>query len=340
MTTEQVQVPPSEERPSGGAARLLEGVRSSGSYGVIVALVVVLVAASFIYSGFLSGDNIKNLLSQSTPDGLVAVGMTVLLLTGHFDLSAGPALALCAVVYADAANHTSLVVAALIALAVGAIAGMINGLIVTKLKVNPFVATLGTGSIYAGAAFLYSKQEPIAVDKEGFQTLGNGQWLGVPICVVVLAVIAAIMGFILVKTRFGRSVYAVGGNSEASRLCGIRVDTVRLAAYMIVGLCAAGGGMIVASSLGVVQASVGADTSLNAIAIVIVGGTSLLGGEGAMWRTVCGLLILATIQNVLDANAVNSSWQAVITGLVIVGAVAADSASGALQRVRERRVVA
>jgi ribose transport system permease protein len=218
-------------------------------------------------------------------------------------------------------------------LLIGALAGLLNGLIVTKLRVNAFVATLGTGSVYAGAALLYTRGQAISANKASFQTLGNAAWLGVPINIVLLVLIAALVGFVLARTRFGRSVYAVGGNAEASRLSGIRVDAVRIIAFTFVGLCAAFGGMVLASSLGVVQSSVGVNTALDAIAIVIVGGTSLLGGEGAMWRTACGFLILASIENVLDALAIQAAWQNIITGGIIV---ALELAGGKWRNIRVR----
>ena len=314
------------------------GSRAWARYGVVWALLLVIVGARLIYPEFLSSVNISNLLTENAPTGFVAVGMTLLLLTGAFDLSAGAVLALCAVVYANASNHVALAVAALLALGIGAGAGLINGLIVTRLRVNPFIATLGTASVFGGAGLLYTGGQAITANKPSFQTLGNGDWLGVPLNVVILAIVAGLAALVLSQTRFGRAIYAVGGNAEASRLCGIRVDGLRVTTYVVVGVCAAIGGMVVSSTLGVVQSTVGANTSLSAIAIVVVGGTSLLGGEGAMWRTVCGFLILATIQNVLDAKAVNSSWQAMITGGIIVGAVAIDMAAGRYQLRRSRRL--
>ena len=315
------------------------GARGWAHYGVIWALLLVVLCARLIYPGFLATINITNLLNEHAPDGYVAVGMTVLLLTGAFDLSAGAVLSLCAVLYTGMSNHMPLAVAGLLALGIGAGAGLLNGLIVTRLRVNPFVATLGTGSAFAGAAVLYTHGQAMTAQKPSFQTFGNGKWFGVPIDIVILALVALVVALVLSQTRFGRAVYAVGGNPEASRLCGIRVDGLRVITYVLVGLCAATGGMVVSSTLGVVQSTVGVNTALDAIAIVVVGGTSLLGGEGAMWRTVCGFLILASIQNLLDAKAVDSSWQGIITGSIIVGAVAIDMAAGRFQLRRSRQVV-
>jgi ribose transport system permease protein len=321
--------PPDLGDPAGSAVSAGDRARQQVAsialrFGVIAALVLVLVLAGVFYPGFFERDNINNLLSQSAPEGLVALGMTFVIIAGGFDLSAGAILSLCAVIYADAANHMALVPAALITIAVGALAGVINGAIVTRLRVNPFVATLGTGSIFGGLAFIYAHAEPISVTRESFAKLGNGDWLGIPIDVYLLVAVILLATAVLVKTRFGRSVYAIGGNDEASRLCGILVDRVRSTTYVLTGITAALRGMIVASRLGIIQADIGASVSLDAIAIVVIGGTSLLGGEGAIWRSVVGLLILATITNVLNAKAVDANWQAVIKGAVLIGAVSLD----------------
>jgi ribose transport system permease protein len=307
-----------------------------GRYPVVWATILVLVGSRIFYGGFFSATNLSILVSQQTPNGLVAIGMTVLLITGAFDLSAGAILALAAVIYTNISNSMPLALAGVLTLLIGMSAGLINGFIVTKLRVNAFVATLGTGSAFAGVALLYTGGQAISANKPSFQTLGNGAWLGVPINIVLLVLIAALVGIVLAWTRFGRSVYAVGGNAEASRLSGIRVDAVRITAFMFVGLCSAFGGMVLASSLGVVQSSVGANAALDSIAIVIVGGTSLLGGEGAMWRTACGFLILASIENVLDALAVAAAWQNIITGGIIVSAVALELAGSKWRNFRER----
>jgi ribose transport system permease protein len=338
MTSETGHATGPALKPNDWASVMRHGSRAWARYGVIWAVLLVLLSAWLLYHGFFATINITNMLVVSAPDGFVAVGMTVLILSGAFDLSAGATLSLCAVIYAGLSNQMPLALAALITLGLGAGVGVVNGSIVTLLRVNPFVATLGTSSAIAGAAILYTGGEPIVANKPSFQTLGNGTWFGVPISAVVLLVVALGAGVILSYTRFGRAVYAVGGNSVASRLCGIRVGAMRVSCYVAVGLCAAAGGMVVGSTLGVVEADVGVNTSLNAIAIVVVGGTSLLGGEGAMWRTACGFVILATIENVLDARAVSAAWQGIVTGCIIVAAVAIDMAAGQLHLRRSRRL--
>lgn len=304
--------------------RLRLDTRILTRFGVIWGLVAVIVVARIVYPGFLDWDNLRVVLTQSIPVGLVAVGMTFLVLSGAFDLSAGPTLAFGAVLYADLSNDMSLIAAAVLTLLLGIGIGVVNGLITTKLGINPFVGTLGTASIVTGAAFLATRSQPVVATKPSFTTLGTGEWFLVPICLVLFVIFVVASGFVLYFTRFGRSIYSIGGNPEASRLCGIRVDTTRVICYALVGACSVVGGMVLASQLTVVQANVGASYSLDAIAIVIIGGTSLLGGEGAMWRTAIGVLILGGISNVLNAKAVDTNWQSIMTGLVLIGAVSLD----------------
>ena len=289
---------------------------------VLVALVVL---SQVLYPGFLDPQNLKNILSQNAPVGVVAVGMTFVILAAGFDLSVGAIVALGAVVYATFADRTGLLTAALVTLGVGLLAGAINGAIVTRLRVNPFVATLGTASMFGGAAFLYSKSSPIVVEKPQFQTLGTESFIGIPIAVWLLLAAFLIGGLALSKSVYGHGVFAVGGNDEAARLAGLRVDAIRASTYVITGVAAVVGGMLLASRLGVGQADMGGTIALDAIAIVVIGGTSLLGGEGAMWRTAVGLLILATLTNLFDSLALDQNWQSLVKGAIIVGAVALDA---------------
>jgi ribose transport system permease protein len=293
-------------------------------YGMFWVLVVLLIAAEPVYSGFYEVQNIKNLLSQAAPVGIVAVGMTFVIIAGGFDLSVGSIFALGAVFFASLAPHMPLFADGLLTALIGASAGAVNGIIVTKLKVNPFVATLGTASMFGGAAFIYSHSAPFTVYKSGFETLGTGSWGGFPISIYLMIIAFVLGGIVLSRRVYGRSIYAIGGNDEAARLAGLRVDVLRGSTYVITGLCSAIGGMILASRLGVGQADMGANVALDSIAIVVIGGTSLLGGEGAMWRTAVGLLIIATLTNIFDSLAISNNYQLVVKGAIVIGAVALD----------------
>lgn len=293
-------------------------------YGVLWAFVLLLILSSILYPRVFEVQNIQNILSQSAPVGIVAVGMTFVIIGGGFDLSVAAIFALGAVVFANRADDFGLWGAAATVLVVSVICGLINGFIVTKLKVNAFVATLGSGSVFGGLAYIYSNSAPQVPDNFDFDGLGTGMWLGWPISIWLLVFAFLLGGIILSKSVYGRSIYALGGNEEAARLSGIPVDLYRASTYVLTAICAGVGGMILSSRLGVGQADMGGSLSLDAIAIVVIGGTSLLGGEGALWRTAIGLLIIATLTNVFDSLAINTNYQLVAKGLIVIAAVALD----------------
>jgi ribose transport system permease protein len=293
-------------------------------YAMVVVLIVLAIVADILSPGFFAIANLRDILTQNAPAGLIAIGMTLVMIAGGFDLSVAGILAVAGVLFASFVGHVSVPLAVAGALVAGAIAGAFNGFVVTWLRVNPFVTTLGSSSIFAGVAEMYSHSTPIVPTKAGFGYLGTGDILGIPVSIIILAVAFSAGGLVLGRTVFGRAVYAVGGNREAARLSGIRVDLVRASTYLIVGLCAAVGGILVASQTGVGQAGVDPDVTLNSIAVVIIGGTSLLGGEGAMWRTLVGLLIFGTLNNLFDALALSSAAQDLVTGSIVIAAVALD----------------
>jgi ribose transport system permease protein len=311
------------ESPAVDRRRLASGV--AVEFGIVWVLLVLVVVSAILYPGFLDVGNLRNVLSQNAPIGIVAAGMTFVMIAGGFDLSVGAIVALVAVVYAKLAGTMPLAPAALLALLAGTGVGVFNGLVVTRLRVNPFVATLGSGSIVGGLAFLLSQSQSITVERPSFMTLGNEAWLGVPIAVWLLILVIAVAGVLLQRTAFGASVYAVGGNTEASRLAGIAVGRVRVTTYAISGLLAALAGLLLVSRLATAQADMGGTVALDAIAIVVIGGTSLLGGEGAIWRTAVGLLVLAVLNNLFNSLALDTNWQAVIKGTIVIAAVAVDA---------------
>lgn len=294
-------------------------------YAMIAVLVVLAVVSDILYPGFFDTGNLSNILSQNAPVGLVAIGMTFVMIAGGFDLSASAVFAMGGVAFASFTGHMPILLAAFAVLGVGLLAGSINGAIITRMKVNPFVATLGSASVFSGLAYLYSKSSPIVPTKSSFAALGSNDVFGVPASIVIFFAALLIGGLVLSRTVYGRSVYAVGGNREAARLAGIRVDQIRFATYAVAGMCAALAGMIIASRTGVGEADAGPTITLEAIAIVIVGGTSLMGGEGAMWRTFVGLLILGTINNLFESLALTQAAQEIVKGLVVVAAVALDA---------------
>jgi ribose transport system permease protein len=305
-----------------------------GKFGIVVVLLVLMVVGQILYSGFLDWSNVSNLLAQNASVGLVAIGMTFVILGEGFDLSVGGTYALASVLYAQISAGHSVALGALAAIGAGVAAGLINGAVVARVRVNPFVATLGSGFVFSGLAYIYSKSAPISVDKPGFQWLGSAGLGGVPVSIWAFAAVALVSAGILARTVYGRNVYAVGGNLEACRLAGIRVGMVRGSTYVLTGALAAIGGIMITGETGVGQANVGGNLALDAIAMVIIGGTSLSGGDGAIWRTVVGFLVLAGVTNLLDSLGVGSNWQSVATGAILVGAVTVDVISGRLSVTR------
>jgi len=293
-------------------------------YGMVWALAAVIVIAVIAYPGIFSLANVQNIFGQSAPVGIVAVGMTFVIIAGGLDFSVGAIFALAAVLYAMTADAAGLWGAAGIVLLASLGAGLVNGFVVNALKVSPFVATLGTGSIFGGLAYIVSNNAPQSPMDFNYDYLGIGRWLGWPIAAWIMVLIFLVGGFVLARTVYGQAVYAIGGNKEASRLSGLPVSLINGSTYVLSAACAGLGGMILSSRLAVGQADMGGTVSLDAIAVVVIGGTSLLGGEGTMWRTAIGLAILAILTNVFDSLAVSTSYQLVIKGLIVVAAVAFD----------------
>ncbi|MCB1485826.1 MAG: ABC transporter permease [Bauldia sp.] len=295
--------------------------------GMVWVLVVVVVAAQIVYPGFLAPRNIGFIISQNAPTGIIAVGMTMVMIAGGFDLSVGAIYAAGAVIFADMANHMPLPLALVVAILLGAVLGLINGLLVTKVKINAFIATLGTASVFGGATYFYTNSGPVNVYVDNFDILGLGRTLGLANATWILAIAFVLGALTLSRTVFGRSLYVVGGNPEAARLAGMQVDRLKAATFVIVGVCAALSGAIIASRVGVGQAEIAGSMSLDVIAVVVIGGTSLFGGEGSMWRTAVGLLIVACLGNVCDSLGLDSNSQSIIKGGIILGAVALDAVS-------------
>jgi ribose transport system permease protein len=296
--------------------------RSHGIVGVLAGLVLLV---TVLQPAFVAPGNLANILSQWAPVGVMAIGMTFVVITGGFDLSVGSIYAVCGVTAAALGSTQAPVVAYLAALAVGAVAGLVNGVVTTVLQVNPFIATLGTSFVFSGIALVITDNRPFTVDFAPFAVLGSGRIAGIPWSGLLLVVLMLLAGAVLAYTAYGQSVYAVGGNREASRLAGLRVTGIAVSAYVVSGLCAGLGGVIAASQLSYAQANVSSDLVFNVLTVVVVGGTSLTGGVGAMWRTAVGLAILATLQNGFNLLHVDPYYQGIIKGLIIIAALALDS---------------
>jgi ribose transport system permease protein len=312
-------------------------VRAAPKIGTVWFLLLCLALARLVDPRFYEIGNLKNILTQNAPIGLIAVGMTFAIICGLFDLSCGSIAGLVAVAYAKAAISHGLWPALAIALGLGLLLGAVNGVLVTKLSINPFIATLATSSIYLGYAYVLSNSQPISVSTPHFDRIGHGTLLGLPVPVDLLIVAVLVGGFVLSRSVFGHTVYAVGGNQEAARLAGIRIDRTKILSYMLVGLMSAFAAIVLTSTLSVGEADMGTDMALQAITIVVIGGTSLFGGEGAMWRTVVGLLLLGVITNVADSRGWSGNIENILEGVVLAAAVGLDVLSRRLHARRWQR---
>lgn len=299
-------------------------MRRSGS-GIVLALVLLLIAGWRLSEHFMTVNNTLNVSRQIAIMGLLGIGMTFVILTGGIDLSVGSIFGFTAIVAATLLSRgVPGAVAIPVVLVVGAAVGAINGLGVTKGKLPPFIMTLGMLVIARGVTMTYTEGEPVVLKKTAaaFAWLDAGSLLGIPTPVWVLVIFAAAAGFLLRYTPFGRSVYAVGDNLEAARLSGIKTGRVIFSVYVISGLCAAMSALIIVSRVGSASpASAGDKAELDAIAIVVIGGTSLFGGEGGIWGTLVGAAIVGVVANLMNLTGVTSFSQPIVMGLIILGAV-------------------
>ncbi|GAA4557023.1 ABC transporter permease [Pseudonocardia xishanensis] len=298
-------------------------------YGIVAVLVALVAVATILHPTFLSPANLGNILVQNAAIGLVAVAMTFVIIAGGFDISVGATYALGATLFAGLTIQTgSTLLAGSLTLLAGVAVGATNGLLVSRIGVNPIVATLGTSSAVLGLAYVYSDSSSFSVDSRehpAFQNLAHTTIAGLPVPVWIMLVGFVAGGVVLTRTAYGRNVQAVGGNGEAAWLSGLRVPSIMTSTYVMAGMAAALAGMADASQLGVGQANVGTNVALDAIAIVVVGGTSIRGGDGAIWRTAVGLLILAVLTNIFYSLNVAQNWQLVAKGLIVLVAVTVDA---------------
>lgn len=295
------------------------------NYGVVVALVILLSVVAVAEPKFLAFGNLMNILSQWAPVGIMGIGATYVIITRGFDLSVAAIFALCSVSAAGLGITQSPLVAFTVAILIGIVVGWGNGFIVTVLKVNPFIATLGSSLIIGGITLLVTGNRPFVVSNPEFAILGNGRILGIPYSGLILIALMILAGLILAYSSYGHAVYATGGNPEASYLVGIRTSLVTASTYAISGGLAGVAGVLTASLLSSAQPSTNPDLVFDVLTVVIVGGTSLAGGKGAIWRTAVGVALLATLQNGFNLLNLNPYYQDIIKGLIIIAAISTVS---------------
>lgn len=289
--------------------------------GVFAALILLIIAASFLSDRFLTLPNMLNILRQVAIVGILAIGMTFVILTKGIDLSVGSLLGISVVLYAGLLQNYSMAVAIPLGLAAAMLAGLVNGIGVAWARIPPFIMTLGMLSFARGLAFIYTGGTPIPILNEDFYSLGNGYVTGIPIPSLILLGVLAISFVILSFTAFGRSVYAIGSNEEAARLSGVPVNSYKILVYVISGLVSGLAGLVYASQLSIGTPIAGQGYELDAIAAVVVGGTSLFGGKGTVAGTFIGTLIIGVLANILNLTGVDPYVQQLFKGALIVVAV-------------------
>lgn len=289
--------------------------------GVFAALVLLIIAASMLSDRFLTLPNLINILRQVAIVGILAIGMTFVILTKGIDLSVGSLLGISVVLYAGLLENYSMAVAIPMGLAAATLAGLVNGLGVAWARIPPFIMTLGMLSFARGLAFIYTGGTPIPILNESFYSLGNGYIAGIPIPSLILLAVLAVSAVVLSLTAFGRSVYGIGSNEEAARLSGVPVNLYKVIVYAISGLVSGLAGLVYASQLSIGTPIAGQGYELDAIAAVVVGGTSLFGGKGTVAGTFIGTLIIGVLANILNLTGVDPYVQQLFKGALIVIAV-------------------
>lgn len=302
-------------------------MKENQNLGTILALIILMVFVSILNPTFLQANNLMNLMRQLIINGFIALGMTFVILTGGIDLSVGSTLALTSAIFAGLLqNGMNTGLAILVAVGLGLVLGLINGILITKGKLAPFIVTLATMTIFRGLTLVYTDGRPIAGPKDNFafKFLGKGQFFGIPFQVILFILAFLCLWIILNKTSLGRKIYAVGGNEKASYISGINIDKVKIWVYVISSLMAVLSGLVLTSRLNSAQPTAGAAYEMDAIAAVVLGGTSMTGGSGSLTGTLIGILILGVLNNGLNLLGVSSFYQQIVKGIVILIAVLID----------------
>jgi inositol transport system permease protein len=313
-------------------------------YAIVLIFIAMFVAMTFLTDAFLQPRNLVNVVRQISVVGLIAIGVTMVIITTGIDLSSGSVLALAAVFAASLAQqpgwhdakYPGLVVPVIVpivaALAIGLLCGAINGGLIARFKIPPFIATLGMMTVARGFALIYSNR-PVSGLTDTYNFIGQGEILkvipispplGIPIPVIILAVVAIGAHILLNSTRFGRHIYAIGGNEQAALISGLNVGRIKIGVYTIAGLLSGLAGLVLSSRIGSGQAGLAVGYELDAIASAVIGGTSLSGGIGTIWGTIIGALIIGVLNNGLDLLNVSAYWQTIVKGTIIVVAVIID----------------
>lgn len=300
-------------------------VASAKNNIIILALIVAIAILSITAEGFLTINNLTNILLQISTYGIVAFAMTISIIGGEFDLSVSSLLGFTTLLFTDIAQKAGVFWAILLCLGVGLCVGVLNGLMVSKIKMNAFVVTLGMMMFIKGLALTYTNGKPNNFPNEALNAFGNGSLLGIPTITWFFLLTFLIVQLVLKHTNFGRNIYATGGNLIVARMAGINVDFYKTMLFVILGLCTSISGILMAMRLSSGNALYGSDLTMSVVAGVVIGGTSMAGGSGSAVRTFWGMLFIGVLFNGLQRLEIQASWQNVIKGLILIAVIATDS---------------
>lgn len=305
----------------------MQYIKNLRQYGILIAFLAICLTLSLISPQFLTLSNWLIIFTQVSINALLAFGVTFVIITGGIDLSIGSVVAVSGVAAALLARQDNypVIVPILGGLIAGLLFGALNGLLITKSKIAPFIVTLGIMTIGRGLALIISKGRPISNLSESFNFIGGGDILGIPFPIIILFVVFIICSIVLKKTIFGRYVYAVGGNQQAAWASGINVNQVKMAVYALCGLMSGLAGILLTSRITTGQPNAGMSFELDAIAAAVIGGSSTSGGVGSIQGTLFGVILIGVLNNGLDLLNVSSYYQQVVMGVIIIGAVLLDS---------------
>lgn len=303
--------------------RIIERVITD--FGVALILIGLVVVMSILVPGFLSLTNLINILRQVAVIGIIGFGVTLIIITGGIDLSSGSLVALVGVVVAGLlSTGYPLWLSIILSLIIGGLCGLSSGGLVALTGIPPFIATLGMMSVARAVALLYTQGRPISIMSESFLFIGSGTIFGIPVPIIIFIASGIFTHLILKKTRFGKHVFAVGGNEQAATVCGINVKRVKLYVYTFAGIMTALAGIVLTSRISSGNPTSGMSYELDAIASAVIGGTSLSGGIGSIFGTFIGALIIGSLNNGLMLAGISPYWQQIAKGLAIIGAVVLD----------------
>ncbi|HEX2945212.1 MAG TPA: ribose ABC transporter permease [Clostridia bacterium] len=300
----------------------------SSKYGIVIALIAICAALSIATPNFMTVDNVVNVLRQVSINGILAIGMTFVVITGGIDLSVGSLVAFSGVIVASfVRGGFNILFCMLLAVVASTILGSINGFFVANQRLAPFIVTLAMMTVGRGLTYVYSDGKPISPLTQQYMQIGKGDVAGIPVPVLILLVVFLISFFILNYTSIGRYIYAVGGNEHAALVSGINVNKIKLLVYAISGFLSGIAAIVLSARVSAGLPTAGSGYELDAIAAVVIGGTSLSGGKGRLWGTIIGILIIGIINNGLDLLNVSSYYQQIVKGCIILGAVLLDRSS-------------